>query len=235
MHVVKGGSRFEIRSAGFNDGNFASLKITNDMALTKESSKRGMNIIALDGPAHKVIFQKTYDTNADKGASDEMVRDIKQAAVGSVIIATVRDEATQHLSQEAKNIFVKMGSKEIKNLGFQESWAFVGIITGGSRTVAAEKISKAKAGPVAFALSMGYTKVTKKVVKRASKVKGGSRFEVSSSGFSYTKQGTSVIKVNGEQVNTSDDQRGGRGLNVVALDGVTHKVLLKKSYDTAEK
>ena len=76
MHVVKGGSRFEIRSAGFNDGNFASLKITNDMALTKESSKRGMNIIALDGPSHKVIFQKSYDTYGDKGASDEMIRDV---------------------------------------------------------------------------------------------------------------------------------------------------------------
>jgi len=36
MHVVKGGSRFEIKSAGSKDGNFASVKITNEMALAKE-------------------------------------------------------------------------------------------------------------------------------------------------------------------------------------------------------
>jgi len=36
MAVTQGGSRIEFESAGFKDGNFASIKIENSYALTKE-------------------------------------------------------------------------------------------------------------------------------------------------------------------------------------------------------
>jgi hypothetical protein len=36
MAVTEGGSRIEFESAGFSDGNFASIKIENDFALTRE-------------------------------------------------------------------------------------------------------------------------------------------------------------------------------------------------------
>jgi len=69
MHVTEGGSRIEFESAGFTNGNFASIKVENEVVLTREQAKRGINLVALDGKSHKVIFSKRYDTYGDANAS----------------------------------------------------------------------------------------------------------------------------------------------------------------------
>jgi len=75
IRVVKGGSRLEITSAGFKDGNYASVKVNNDYALSKEQARRGINVVVLDGFTHKIIAVNSYDTYGNPKASDDLVAD----------------------------------------------------------------------------------------------------------------------------------------------------------------
>jgi hypothetical protein len=108
--ATEGGSRIEFGSAGFNDGNWASITVENEQVLTREQATRGMNFIILDGRTHGVLFRKSYDTWGDQKAVKAMVEDSKKIPRGSVVIAVVKDDGSRLLTEEAKQIFVKMGS-----------------------------------------------------------------------------------------------------------------------------
>jgi len=158
-----------------------------------KESQRGLNVVALDAATHKVIMNNAYDTYGDKLASDKFVEDFKNLPHASVILVGVKDEASKLLSNEVKEIFIKMGSKEINLLVTRESWAFIGV-KGAKKFV--EKRSNQVVGTGAI---MGYAQIVKKT-KKVTKTKGGSQIEVESAGF---KDGNySLIKVNGQQVMT---------------------------------
>jgi len=114
--ATEGGSRIEFESAGFNDGNWASVMVENEEILTREQASRGLNVAVLDGRTHKLIMRKTYDTWGNASDVKALVQDAKKIPKGSVFIAVVKDEASRLLNDEARNIFIKMGSEEIKNL-----------------------------------------------------------------------------------------------------------------------
>jgi hypothetical protein len=129
------------------------------------------------------------------------------------------------LTQEAKDLFIKMGSDEIKRLGNKEGWGFVGV--AGQKVFGEQKGAKVRAS-----MAMSYSKEVKETRRKPSKVKGGSRFEVHSASL---HQGSfSKIMINNIPVQTCATKDGCRGLNVVAADAFTHKVLLAKAYDTFE-
>jgi len=86
-----------------------------------------------------------------------MVEDFATVPRGSVYVAVVRDEASKKLSQEAKDIFNGMGSKEIDSLGFGEGYLFIGVKGGGARS----KIER-RGGSVQAGVALGYSRVTKK-------------------------------------------------------------------------
>jgi hypothetical protein len=168
------------------------------------------------------LFAGSYDTYGDANAGAQLVTDSAGAPQGTIILAVVKDEASRSLSTPAKDVFGDLGSSEVYNLGFREGFAFVGI--WGQKTFA-EKRDKT----TGFALTLGYAKKVK-TTKKKTVVKGGSKFEVISAGFTVGNYAT--IKINDEQVKTSQDDKGGRGLNLVALDGLTHKIIHTSSYDT---
>jgi hypothetical protein len=74
---ITGGSKIEVHSAGFKDGNFAKVLVNEKEVFTNKEAGRGINIVALDFETHKVIFKGKYDTYADAGASDKLIADFK--------------------------------------------------------------------------------------------------------------------------------------------------------------
>jgi hypothetical protein len=145
-----------------------------------------------------------------------------------IIMVGVKDEGSAKLSKEVRAYFKAMGSNKIGSLGHRQGWAFIGI---KGMTKFAEK----KGTKVGTGLILGYGKITKRVSKKtkevkqvAKKVKGGSRIEVQSAGF--TTGNFVSIKVAGQTL--VDKTSGKRGLNLVALDAFTHKVIGVNSYDT---
>lgn len=71
--TVTGGSKVEVHSAGFLDGNYARVLINEKEIFTNKQAGRGMNIVALDFETHKVVFTGSYDTYADPAASGRMI------------------------------------------------------------------------------------------------------------------------------------------------------------------
>lgn len=168
-------------------------------------------------------MRKTYDTWGNANDVKAFVDDHKKIQRGAVIVAVVKDDASRLLTQEAKNVFVKMGSEEINSLGSREGFGFVGV--KGQKVFGEQRGAKVRA-----AMTLSYTKEKKEKKRKVEKVEGASRFEVHSAGYivgNYAK-----IMINNEVIPTCKDNKGCRGINVVACDAFTHKVLLAKAYDT---
>ncbi|NXA35768.1 FAM3B protein, partial [Eudromia elegans] len=57
--------------------------------------------------------------------SAEMVDFIENAPQGSLLFMVTHDDGSTRLKNDAKQVVEKLGSKEIKNMKFRSSWAFV--------------------------------------------------------------------------------------------------------------
>jgi len=120
-----------------------------------------------------------------------------------------------------------MGSEEIQNLGSSQGFGFVGV-------VGAKIFSEQRGAKVRSSKTLSHSKAVKEKVKKPAKVEGGSRFEVHSAGEYGRDEGNFYkILINNEEVKPCE--KGCRGLNVVAVDPFTHKVILSSSYDTYAK
>jgi len=172
-------------------------------------------------------MRKTYDTWGDANQVKAFVADFKQVKKGSVFVAVVKDDASRLLTVDAKKVFEKMGSEEIQNLGSREGFGFVGVV--GTKVFGEQRGAKIRS-----AMTLSYSKAVKEKVRKPAKVEGASRFEVHSAGkYDHGEGNFYKILINNEEVRPCD--KGCRGLNVVAVDPFTHKVILSKNYDTFAK
>ncbi|KFU91741.1 Protein FAM3B, partial [Chaetura pelagica] len=57
--------------------------------------------------------------------SEEMVTFIKNAPEGSLLLMVTHDDGSTRLKDEAKKLVEELGSKEIQNMKFRSSWAFI--------------------------------------------------------------------------------------------------------------
>jgi len=181
---------------------------------------RGLNIVAMNGKDHKVIHNKAYDTYADPNQSKNLINDLKDLPEGTIFMVSVKDEASNRLGEPVKEFFSKMGSSEINALGFREAWAFIGV-------KGQEAFTEKRGATASTAASLGYAQEVRHY-KKQTKVTGGSKIEVQSAG--YTTGNLARVLINDKEIYSNKDAR--RGLNIVALDFETHKVVFKKAYDT---
>jgi len=115
---ISAGSSIEIFSAGMEAGlknSYAEILINGDQIVTRHNSKRGINLVVLNGPDHKIILNDSYNTwSKKKDESARLLKDFESIPAGSVIVAAVKDDASRNLSHEAKKIFADMGSSAVK-------------------------------------------------------------------------------------------------------------------------
>jgi len=206
---IAAGSSIEIFSAGYKAGSnnsYAEIKINGEEVVGKSSSKRGLNVVVLNGPDHKLILNESYNTYTNKkDDSARFVKDFENIPAGSVIIAAVKDDATKNLKHSARKIFMDMGSQAIKNLGYKQAWGFIGI-------KGMKKSGEQTGVTVEFGTVLGYTKVVKKA-KKVQKVEGGSKLQALSQGLNDGNNAR--IVVNDKDILES----AGKGFNLVALAG----------------
>ena len=93
---VTGGSKISVSSAGYSNGNYATIKVNDKDVLSKDEAKRGINMVALDFVTHKVTFKKTYDTYGDDKSSKTLIDDFNNLPAYSVVIIGVKDEASKN-------------------------------------------------------------------------------------------------------------------------------------------
>lgn len=219
---VAAGSSIEIFSAGAEAGehnSYAEIKINGEEVVGRHSSKRGINLIALNGPDHKIILNDSYNTyTQNKDESARLVKDFNSLPAGAVVIAAVKDDASHNLHQSVKQVFVSMGSSAVKNLGFKHGWGFLGI-------KGMKKSGEDTGVSVEFGTVLSFTKVVKKK-RTVEKVEGGSKIQALSQGF--VDGNSARIVVNDQDIL----EKAGRGFNVIILAGQNHEVLSSKTYDT---
>ena len=106
---IAAGSSIEVFSAGHTAGaanSYAEIRVNGQDLVGRHNAKRGINLIVLNGPDHKVILNQAYNTyTAKKNESARFVKDFKSVPAGSVIIAAVKDDASQNMSYAVRKIF----------------------------------------------------------------------------------------------------------------------------------
>ena len=162
---VKGGSRFEVHSASLHTGSFAKIMINNMPVQTCKAADgcRGINLVAADAFTHKVLLAKAYDTHQNPKEGDQLLKDVKGLKEGTIVLASVKDDASQNLSGNVKRFFAKMGSTHVNALGVQHSWAFIGVV--GQEAYTEER---SESDPVGTGAILGYARKVnhyKKVTK----------------------------------------------------------------------
>jgi len=156
------------------ENSYAEIRVNGEELVSRKNAKRGINLVVLQGADHKVILNEGYNTSANKkDDSARLAKDLESIPAGSVVIVAVKDDAATSLKGGAKKAFAAMGSKAVKNLGKNNSWAFIGI--------KAMKKSVEQTGVNSeFGTVLSYTKVVRKA-KKVEKVEGGSKIQALSS------------------------------------------------------
>ncbi|XP_054079320.1 protein FAM3B isoform X2 [Rissa tridactyla] len=103
-----GNYAYRILSGG-GTGRLAKICFEDDLLISEEKGNvgRGINIAIVN-----------YH-------SDEMVTFIKNAPEGSLLLMVTHDDGSTRLKDGAKKLVEELGSKEIQNMKFRSSWAFI--------------------------------------------------------------------------------------------------------------
>lgn len=109
------------------ENSYAVIKINDEEIVSRKQSRRGINLVILNGEDHSVIHNKRYNTYKYVEASNQMVAAIKKVPKGSIIIAAVKDDAKKNLNYAARRVFMNMGGTNIWKIAYKQAWGFIGI------------------------------------------------------------------------------------------------------------
>ncbi|NXL07429.1 FAM3B protein, partial [Mesembrinibis cayennensis] len=77
------------------------------------------------GKLAKICFEDELCVIDSTDHSGEMVTFIKNAPEGSLLLMVTHDDGSTRLKNDAKKLVEELGSKEIWNMKFRSSWAFI--------------------------------------------------------------------------------------------------------------
>ncbi|XP_010190904.1 PREDICTED: protein FAM3B [Mesitornis unicolor] len=114
--ILSGGGRGKLAKICFED----ELLISEG----KGNVGRGINIAIVNYKTGKVTSAKYFDMWEGEH-SGEMVTFIKNAPRGSLLLMVTHDDGSTRLKEDARKLIEELGSKEIQNMKFRSSWAFI--------------------------------------------------------------------------------------------------------------
>ncbi len=116
--------RIQIKSAGYNVGNYASIKV--DEIENLKPAKRGLNVVVM-GDDGSIISVRSFDTYSSQTYSNEFTQFLSGLKDGVLVLISVNDEAQRKLTSNAKKALKdQLGSTMIDSLGFRHSWCIIG-------------------------------------------------------------------------------------------------------------
>lgn len=85
---------------------------------------RGMNVVTIDGKTGKLFRSKVFDVYAKENSGlESLLENLNETEI--ILIGTF-DDASFKLSNDAKTMLKRLGSKYVTQLGFRDNWVFVG-------------------------------------------------------------------------------------------------------------
>ncbi|MFB3777988.1 MAG: interleukin-like EMT inducer domain-containing protein [Bryobacteraceae bacterium] len=88
---------------------------------------RGINLLAVDPATGVFSSVRSYDTWGDETASARLVSYLTGLPAGTLVLFAVADDGSLQLTGEARETIAALfGSRAIRTLGYQHSWAMIG-------------------------------------------------------------------------------------------------------------
>jgi len=119
------GIAVRVYSAGFDTGNAAFIDVNNQRVTMSYS--RGLNVVLIDRATGHITGQQTFDTFTSTTAANDFAALIEGLPFGIIVAVAVLDDASSQLNERGKRACRMIGSASIYQLGYQNSWAIVGM------------------------------------------------------------------------------------------------------------
>ncbi|NXO54725.1 FAM3B protein, partial [Aramus guarauna] len=116
-----GNYAYRILSGG-GKGKLAKICFEDELASGQMHSTDTVFISIPDLLAKRRIIGSVIDSTEHSG---EMTAFIKSAPEGSLLLMVTHDDGSTRLKNDAKKLVEELGSKEIRNMKFRSSWAFI--------------------------------------------------------------------------------------------------------------
>ncbi|XP_054473681.1 protein FAM3C [Anoplopoma fimbria] len=84
----------------------------------------GLNIVVVDGKNGKV--EKFGYLNMNNGKKEDILAYLKEIKPGMIVLVASFEDVTPKMTDEMKEVFVRMGSTLIKSVKRRDNWVFVG-------------------------------------------------------------------------------------------------------------
>lgn len=94
------------------------------MSSVKNNVGRGLNIALVNGVSGELIAAQAFDMWA--GDVEELLRFLRPLHEGTLVLVASYDDPATKLTEETRRLFGELGSAVAKDLGFRDSWVFVG-------------------------------------------------------------------------------------------------------------
>ncbi|XP_058932239.1 protein FAM3D [Kogia breviceps] len=94
------------------------------MSPVKNNVGRGLNIALVNGTTGKVMTQKYFDMYS--GDANLLVKFLKGIPEGTLVLVASYDDPGTKMNDEIRKLFSNLGSTYAKQLGFRDSWVFLG-------------------------------------------------------------------------------------------------------------
>uniref|UniRef100_A0A2K5S6T0 FAM3 metabolism regulating signaling molecule D n=1 Tax=Cebus imitator TaxID=2715852 RepID=A0A2K5S6T0_CEBIM len=94
------------------------------MSPVKNNVGRGLNIALVNGTTGAVLSQNTFDMYS--GDIKHLVKFLKEIPEGALVLVASYDDPGTKMNDEARKLFANLGSSYAKQLGFRDSWVFIG-------------------------------------------------------------------------------------------------------------
>nr|XP_056714637.1 protein FAM3B [Euleptes europaea] len=120
-----GSYAYRLLSGGGNE-KMAKICFEDEQLISEEKKNagRGINIAIVDYNTGKCTDAKYFDM-WEGDFSGGMTDFIKKAPQGSLLLMVTHDDGSTKLKADAKKAIADLGSKEIQNIRFRSSWAFI--------------------------------------------------------------------------------------------------------------
>lgn len=94
------------------------------MSSVKNNVGRGLNIALVNGVNGELMDTRSFDMWA--GDVNEVLTFLQALHDGTLVFVASFDDPATKMNAEARKVFSELGSTAIKELGFRDSWVFVG-------------------------------------------------------------------------------------------------------------
>jgi RHS repeat-associated protein len=131
----------KVESAGAMDGWYVNLWVNGVDVGTND---RGMNLVVVNETTGAVIDAVSFDTYGSTAQAEAMADFIDGLPTGRIVLVGICDEGSNSMTERAYQAIESMGSSEIRQIGFWDSFAIIGYKGASQGTVIERYVPKYK-------------------------------------------------------------------------------------------